>query len=197
MSSHADNISSTAGGTRRRHDADASRRALLGAASELFDERGYDATTIRDIGERAGVDAALIARYFGGKEGLYLAMLAQEAGRTVPPDPAEALAAMLASCDRQGIGPVPHALVSPTLTDAMREQVMQVVGRRAVEPMASELRARGVADAELRAEVLFAMALGISLTRSSGTLPRLAQAPIDRVLDVVAPMAAALQDGGR
>src|SRR6478672_4909072 len=155
MSSAADNPSSVAGprhgarsrAARRPHDAQASRRALLAAASALFDERGYDAATIRDIGERAEVDPALIARYFGGKEGLYVATLAQEGGRTLPADPA------------------------------------------------AELARRGVADADLRAELLFAMALGISLTRASGTLPLLANAPLERLLDVVGPLAAAVADG--
>ena len=81
MSSSADNPSSSAAGASvaaAARDAQASRRALLEAADALFDERGYDAATVRDIGERAGVDAALIARYFGGKEGLYLATLQQE-----------------------------------------------------------------------------------------------------------------------
>src|SRR5260221_5104477 len=62
---------------RRYHDAQASREALLGAARALFDERGYDRATTREIGERAAVDPALIARYFGGKEGLYLATIAE------------------------------------------------------------------------------------------------------------------------
>jgi AcrR family transcriptional regulator len=47
-------------------DAAASKQALLEAARSLFGQRGFKSTTIRDIGERAGVDAALIARYFGG-----------------------------------------------------------------------------------------------------------------------------------
>ena len=62
----------------RPRDAAASRRALLDAAGALFHARGYDGTTVREIGERAGIDPALIARYFGGKEGLYLAVLAEE-----------------------------------------------------------------------------------------------------------------------
>ena len=164
--------------------------------SALFDERGYDAATIRDIGERADVDPALIARYFGGKEGLYVATLAQEGGRTLPADPADALATMLSTSDRRGIGPVPHAMVSPTMTDAMREQIMEVVRKRAVEPLAAELARRGVGDADVRAELLFAMALGISLTRASGTLPLLANAPLERLLDIVGPLAAAVADGG-
>ena len=47
--------------TRRPHDAEASRRALLEAAQEVFEAVGYDRATTREIGERAGVDPALIA----------------------------------------------------------------------------------------------------------------------------------------
>jgi AcrR family transcriptional regulator len=179
---------------RRPYDAGASREALLDAASALFDERGYDAATIREIGQRAGVDAALIARYFGGKEGLYLATLTRDGGRSLPGDAAEALAAMLSSSERRGLGPVPLAMVSPTLTDAMREQIMQVVQSRALEPVAAELAARGTPDPQLRAEILIALALGLSLTRATGTLPQLAAAPLDGVLAIVEPLARALED---
>ena len=48
-------------------------RALVLAAQDLFGQRGFESTTIRDIGDRAGVDAALIARYFGSKADLYIA----------------------------------------------------------------------------------------------------------------------------
>ncbi|OAA27787.1 transcriptional regulator, tetR family [Frankia sp. EI5c] len=62
----------------RRRDAARSRQALLAAAADLFAERGYAGTAIRSVGDRAGVDPALIARYFGGKEGLYQAVLAAD-----------------------------------------------------------------------------------------------------------------------
>ncbi|MGN6816812.1 MAG: TetR family transcriptional regulator, partial [Solirubrobacterales bacterium] len=62
---------------RRPHDSQASRKALLEAGRTLFDEVGYEHATTREIGERAGVDPALIARYFGGKEGLFLAALTE------------------------------------------------------------------------------------------------------------------------
>jgi len=179
--------------SRRPHDAEASRRALLDAAGSLFDERGYDAATIRDIGEQAGVDAALIARYFGGKEGLYLAALQRQEGRGLPADPALALEHMLGKADRRGSGPVGLAMVSPGLTDAMREQVREIVGRRVVQPLAGELDARGVPDPDLRAELLVAIATGISLTRAGGTLPTLAEAPLEEILAVLAPLVDALQ----
>lgn len=180
---------------RRRHDAHASREALLDAADALFEERGYDAATVRDIGERAGVDAALIARYFGGKEGLYLATLEREGRPPMPADPLRLLALMLSRTERHGSNPVGLAMVSPTLTDACREQVRDIVARRVLEPLAAELRAHGVRDPELRAQLLVALAAGITSTRASGTLPVLAAAPLDDVLAVMEPVVAALQDG--
>ena len=65
-------------------------------------------------------------------------------------------------------------MVSPTLTDGIRDQVRAIIERRVVEPLAAELAARGTPDPELRVEVLVAMALGLSLTRAGGTLPTLA-----------------------
>ena len=178
---------------RRRRDAQASRQALLEAADALFDERGYDAATVREIGERAGVDAALIARYFGGKEGLYLATLQQEGRPEMPTDPVQAFATMLTKSERRGIGPVPLAMVSPTLTEGIRDQVRAIIGRRVVEPIAAELAAGGTPDAELRVEVLVAMALGLSLTRAGGTLPTLAETPLEDLLAVLEPLIDALQ----
>jgi AcrR family transcriptional regulator len=192
MSSVADNVARQS--PRRRHDAQASRQALLDAADALFDERGYDAATIREIGERAGVDAALIARYFGGKEGLYLATLQEDGRPRMPTDPLELLECMLSRAEQRGSGPVPLAMVSPTLTDGIREQVREIMGRRVVEPMAAELAARGAADAELRAELLVALAVGVSLTRAGGTLPALARTSIDELIGVLEPLVAALQE---
>jgi AcrR family transcriptional regulator len=191
MSSLADN-GSTLTRSRRRHDAKASRDALLTAADALFDERGYDAATVREIGERAGVDPALIARYFGGKEGLYLATLQQDGRPPMPDDPAAVLECMLSRSEERGIGPVPLAVVSPTLSDAMRTQISEIMGDRIVEPVAAGLAARGVPDPRLRAEILVATAIGLALTRASGTLPTLSQTPLEAVLAVLAPLVEAL-----
>jgi hypothetical protein len=70
--------------TGRSRDAAASKGALLQAAQTHFGQQGFDGTTIREIGERAGVDAALIARYFGSKADLYIAAVAAEDGEGTP-----------------------------------------------------------------------------------------------------------------
>jgi AcrR family transcriptional regulator len=44
----------------------------------LFADRGYDQATSRDIGVRTEVDPSMIARYFGGKAQLFIAVLRSE-----------------------------------------------------------------------------------------------------------------------
>lgn len=43
---------------------------ILDAAKRLFAERGYDATSVRQICEEAGANVALVSYHFGGKEKL-------------------------------------------------------------------------------------------------------------------------------
>lgn len=52
-----------------------SQTAILDAAERLFAERGYSATTIKQIGTAAGVNSALLYYYFADKERLYAAVL--------------------------------------------------------------------------------------------------------------------------
>jgi AcrR family transcriptional regulator len=44
------------------------------AAEELFAERGFDGTSVRDIAEKADVNLAMISYYFGSKEKLMQAL---------------------------------------------------------------------------------------------------------------------------
>lgn len=59
----------------RKRDAEATRAAILEAAKTQFAVLGYDCTVLRDIAREAGVDVALVKRYFGGKEALFLEAL--------------------------------------------------------------------------------------------------------------------------
>ena len=55
----------------RKRDAQATRGRILAAAMDRFARLGYETAALRDIAADAGVDVALIGRYFGGKEGLF------------------------------------------------------------------------------------------------------------------------------
>jgi|SRR5579875_2777654 len=65
-----------ADGVPRRRDAAETRRRLLHAGRRRFALHGYERTTLRQIAADAGVNLALIKRYFGSKEGLFEAALA-------------------------------------------------------------------------------------------------------------------------
>lgn len=51
-------------------EPDVKMRILL-AAKKLFARQGYDATTVRQICEEAGVNVALVSYYYGGKENVF------------------------------------------------------------------------------------------------------------------------------
>src|SRR6476469_3777018 len=56
---------------------DERRGQLLGAASEIFVDRGYHAAGMDEIAERAGVSKPVLYQHFSSKLELYLAVLAQ------------------------------------------------------------------------------------------------------------------------
>ena len=58
-----------------KRDPEATRRALLAAGARLFPEKGFDGVSVEDLARRAGVNKALISYHFGGKRGLYVAVL--------------------------------------------------------------------------------------------------------------------------
>ena len=72
----------------RRRDADRTREALLDAALAEFGAKGLAGARVSEIAARAGVNKQLISYYFGGKDGLYNAILerwyAQEAQLSDP-----------------------------------------------------------------------------------------------------------------
>ncbi|MFF4398514.1 TetR/AcrR family transcriptional regulator [Streptomyces sp. NPDC001480] len=54
-------------------NAAATRQRILEHAQRQFAQHGYTAVTVKGVAEAAGVSPNLITRYFGGKDGLFLA----------------------------------------------------------------------------------------------------------------------------
>jgi AcrR family transcriptional regulator len=187
MSSTVDNDT-----TRRARDSDASRAALLRAARSAFDELGYDLATTREIGERAGVDPALIARYFDSKEGLFIAAIAYVAEDEDEVELDAVVPYLLERWDEHGHNPISRALTSLGLSEGMRRRVASVVAEWLRRQLGDELEARAVADAAMRAELLVAIAVGVATTRANGTLEELAAADRDAVAAALAPAIDAL-----
>ncbi|MDH6140244.1 MULTISPECIES: TetR/AcrR family transcriptional regulator [Kitasatospora] len=159
----------------RRRDAARSRELLLQAAMELFADRGFDRTTIREIGERAGVDPALIARYFGSKVQLYLAAVRAEQGDQPPADllAEDRLHWLLNRFDRRGLSPSFPAMMLPGDNSEVQRAARAHIQERLVDPLRERLATDGVERAELRAEVATAALAGVLMARSSGAFAEL------------------------
>ena len=160
---------------------------LLTAAQELFAERGFERVTTREIAERAGVDATLIARYFGSKAGLYLAALRAELGDGPPPDllQPERMAALLGRVDDRGPGPVFQSAVHPHEDETVQAQAREALHARLVTPLVTRFKAAGLGDSQERAEIVAAAFAGIALGRASGSFPNLQKMPPEELVTMV------------
>lgn len=85
-----------------RRDADRTRSELLAVATEVFAEDGYSGARVDEIAARTRTTKRMIYYYFGGKEGLYRAVLEEayrgirEAERGIDVDHADPVAAVRA-----------------------------------------------------------------------------------------------------
>lgn len=59
----------------RKRDREATENKLLKAGLEVFSKIGFDAATTQMVAKKAGVNEALISRYFKGKSGLLAAII--------------------------------------------------------------------------------------------------------------------------
>ena len=123
--------------TKRQQQAEARRRQLLDTALQLFAERGFDRTTIKDICQAAGVAQGLVYHYFPSKEAMLSTIVEEQSFLpalrdllAVPPDrPAAEVLALVAT----GFA----ALLSE------RGQVLRVVSREAqVNPVVATILQR-------------------------------------------------------
>lgn len=58
-------------GPEKERNAGRTREAILDAAEQLFADRGYEATSLNDVGAQAGVSRGTPGYFFGSKEQLY------------------------------------------------------------------------------------------------------------------------------
>jgi len=146
--------------------AERTRAAILAAAQQTFSVQGYAATGIRTITAAAGVNPALVSRYFGSKEGLFEAALeaSLDIGRVIPNDRAQfgrRLVDSLLNADGQ-VAPLPM-LVLATGDPVAREIADRVLRRRVIGPMTEWL---GGSEAEVRAARLLLVSAGLFIYRS-------------------------------
>ncbi|MFI5890235.1 TetR family transcriptional regulator [Actinoplanes sp. NPDC051513] len=163
----------------RRRDAAKTRQLLLDAARRRFAEDGYAATTVRDIADDAGVNVALISRYFASKEGLFEACL-RNAGEDLRRSTGEigldriasTMAAHIAGSS-SGAMAGQLALMLRSSGDERADEIRLDVLRGSAERLAA---LAGGEQSLLGAQMVFAAAIGISLLRSSIRMEPIASA---------------------
>lgn len=128
----------------RRRNAGETRETILAAARALFTARGFDETGTRDIAALAGVNIALINRYFASKEGLFEAAVLAEL-RLDPALLAEPrrIAANLAALVAGKTGPVAvdpvMAILRSASSPVVGAQIRKAVEAQAIAPLAESL----------------------------------------------------------
>jgi AcrR family transcriptional regulator len=174
--------------TVRRRDAVRTRQALLSSARELFGAKGYAGTTLRQIGERAGVDPALVARYFGSKTAIYIASIEAD-GPTADAAATQVFAQgivdrLIERITRVGASPLLQAVVLPTSDDEVRDAARRIINERTITPLLQETEPSSLDRPRLRAEIAAAALTGIVLARSAGLFETLAAADHDDVVEL-------------
>jgi AcrR family transcriptional regulator len=175
----------------RRRNSIETRQALLEVAGRRFARDGYTATTVRDIADEAGVNVALISRYFTSKEGLFkdcLAAAVTEIRRASDGMPlteiATKMARRMADSTHGGRESEMLLLLLRSSADERVDEIRAGFLRSISEKMASVAGGEGE-EAVLRAQILLAAALGVTLLRSSLSVQPLAAATEQ---DLVGPM---------
>lgn len=89
----------------REHSKAERRRRILAAAARLFEQQGFDGTTMEAVAERAEVGVATVYNYFRTKEGMAREVITPDLQRVwalneevianPPADPAEAVLALV------------------------------------------------------------------------------------------------------
>jgi AcrR family transcriptional regulator len=166
-----------------------------------FIRDGYAATTVRDIADDAGVNVALINRYFTSKEGLFEACLGSAVSDLSKGTDNLTLDEIATRMVRRITGPTDDNKIQESLLMLLRtsgDTRIDEMRRAVLEGVSRKLAAAGGAEADdpvlLRAQVVLATAIGISVLRSSFKLMPLAAAdehellgPVTDVINAMLP----------
>jgi AcrR family transcriptional regulator len=179
----------------RRPGESGTREAILAAARRQFAAQGYDRTSMRGVAAEAGVDQALVAHFFGGKQRLFVEVV------RLPFEPREVLPLLLEG-DRDTVGERLARFVASILESPEgRARVLGVVRAAASEPEAARMlreflrgelwaplaRQLGIEDAELRVTLAGSQIVGMVMARHVIEVEPLAALSADELATLLAP----------
>lgn len=164
------------------------KAVILAAARERFGKSGFQAATIRAIAADAGVDPAMVMRYYGSKDKLFAA--AAEFDLRFPE---------FAATDRTQLGRsvVRHflerwegdealvILLRSSATNGEAAQRMQEIFGSQLQPLVATLAPAG--ESGVRAGLIATQILGMALCRFVLRIPPVVQMSRDEVVDWLGP----------
>ncbi|GAA2066906.1 TetR/AcrR family transcriptional regulator [Williamsia deligens] len=173
-----------------RRDADATRGALLAAARDRFGRAGFAATTVREIALDAGVDPALIVRYFGGKRGLYDAAVQVDLhlpdfGDVDPDDLGRAVVATFLDRWDGAAGEPLRVLLGAAGTDTEAAARLRATFEHQVRPALTAAGETHRATGHL--EVIVATLIGLATLRYTVRVPEVMGLSREQIVDRFAP----------
>src|SRR5262245_24283781 len=166
---------------RRRTEA-----RILEAAAGIFVADGYERTTIRAVASAAGVDAGLVMHYFGSKQELYRRVIDTAPVPEVSGTPAEAteqilagLGVRLANASVASLALLRSMLTNPEAASAASAGIARYEAQIA--------QAIPADDADLRAAIISAITLGLTVSRHLIKSDELASADPAQVIRLLRP----------
>ncbi|MEZ0351886.1 TetR family transcriptional regulator [Mycobacterium sp. pR1184] len=170
-----------------RRSSEQTKAAILAAARERFGSAGFQGATIRRIAADAGVDPAMVMRYYGSKDNLFAA--AAEFDLQFPD---------AAAMDRAQLGRslVRHflerwddgalvILLRSSATNDEAAQRMQEIFRSQIQPLAASLVPEN--ESGLRAGLVASQILGMALCRFVLRIPPVVDMTRDEIVDWLGP----------
>jgi AcrR family transcriptional regulator len=179
----------------RRPGPTTTREAIAAAARRQFAELGYDRATLRGIAGEAGVDAALVVRFYGSKDALFREVMA------LPPTVAEALAGLAdgptATVGRRLAELVVGMLEDPRSRSVVLGRIRSASSHPDAAALVREIVTRDVGrlvaavtddEPETRAVLVGSQIVGLALARHVVRVEPLASLPATDVVDYIAPV---------
>jgi AcrR family transcriptional regulator len=179
----------------RRPAGQDTRTAILIAARQEFAGKGYDGSSLRAIARAAGVDPALVHHYFEDKAHLFAETM------DIPARPDEIAALMLQGpADEVGervvrlffgvwdAPPGRERLVALLRSAVSHEDAARMLREFLAREMFGKVAASlGVPDPELRAGLALSQMVGVALLRYVLDFEPIASAPVDTLVQQLAP----------
>ena len=179
----------------RRPGPTTTRDAIAAAARRQFAELGYDRATFRGIATEAGVDPALVVRFYGSKDALFREVMA------LPPPVAEAIASLAdgprATVGRRLAEVVVGMLENPRSRDVVLGRIRSAASHPDAAALVRETVTRDVGrlvsaltddEPQTRAVLVGSQVVGLALARHVVRVEPLASLPPGDVIEYIAPV---------